>query len=607
MLIAWLLLWTWTVILIIKDYKTESTIWMSAVTFFTGLGAFTVVFEEIIMKYFIVEYGISQGTIRLIYSINAIIMAVVYSSTPYCMLLYGLSYAKIIHKDKRKIIYTLLLIPLVLHFIFLPIKSSYLKTPEELILYFRQLAIWTVPYMAGGILFLVYSYIKEKSYMMKRYKLLTIIIVVPCFSYTILSNVILRAFGFENNWRYFAILIPIQFMGFLYFAFKYGILGVRLKFHRYKFAFENILEFVSDSIITLDESLNVIEFNKEFIKNFLLESRKYKNLNEIIGSSRISKHKNSLINIINDSKNKDIKSMEIFIKTKGEVKYFQVQANPIILNSEYLGAVLVFKDITVYKKNLELIKQNQFQLIEKERLLSLSQLIGGVAHNLKTPLMSSAGGIQIIKRDTAKIYEYVQKNCSEVIDITKSVDEINDWQQRITEYLVYMSDVITAVKGQVTEYSEIAEGYFSIKELEEKITLLMAFEIKKSKCVFVKKLDVDLGQKIEGDINSLVQVLNNLITNAIEGSKEGNIITFGAYKEEKKVIFYIMNFGQKISEEIQRKIFNKMVTTKGKNGTGLGLYISKSIIKVRFNGDIYFETNDKETTFFVKIPLIEEA
>lgn len=606
MVIVWLLLWTWTVIIILKDYKTESTRWMSAVTFLTGLGAFSVVFEESIMKYLIAEYGISQVTISLIHSINAIIMAIIYSITPYCMLLYGLSSANIIHKDKKKIIYIMLFIPSVLNFILLPIKSNYLRTPEELMLYFRHLAIWAVPYMTGGIFFLVYSYIKEKSYMMKKYKLITIIIVVPCFSYTILSNVILRAFGVEENWRYFAILIPVQFIGFLYFAFRYGILGVRLKFHRYKFAFENILDFVSDSIITLDPSLNVIEFNKEFIRNFLLENKKYRDFNEIIDSSKISEYKDSLINIMDDSKNNNIKSIEIFIKSKGENKYFQVQANPIILNNEYLGTVLVFKDITLYKKNLELIKQNQFQLIEKERLLSLSQLIGGIAHNLKTPLMSSSGGIQIIKRDTEKIYKYIQNNCSQVDDVTKLVDEINDWQQRITEYLVYMSNVITAVKGQVTEYSETAEGYFSIKELEEKITLLMAFEIKKSKCIFVKKLKIDYGQKIKGDVNSLIQVLNNLITNAIEASKEGDTITLGAYKVETTVIFYIKNFGQKIPEEIQRKIFNKMVTTKGKKGTGLGLYISKSIIKVRFNGEIYFESNDKETTFFVKIPLMKE-
>jgi len=606
MVIVWLLLWTWTAIIIKKDYRTESAIWISLVTFFTGLGAFSVVFEENIMKYFIVEYGIGEKSISVIYSINAIIMAIVYSTVPYCMLLYGLSSANIISKDKKKILYTILLIPPVLHLTLLPIKSSYLKTSEELLIYFRQLAIWTVPYIVGGILFLIYSYINEKSYMMKKYKLLTMIIVVPCFSYTILSNVILRAFGYNNNWRYFIILIPIQFICFLYFAFKYGILGVRLKFHRYRFAFENILEFVSDSIITLDESFNVIEFNKEFIKNFLLENKKFKNLQEIIDCSKLTKYRNRLINIINNSKNNNSKSIEISIDDTDEVKYFEVHANPVILNNEYLGTVLVFKDITVHKKNLELIKQNQFQVIEKERLLSLSQLIGGVAHNLKTPLMSSAGGIQIIKRDTEKIYEYIQNSCGNVEDITEIVDEINDWQQRIVDYLVYMSNVITAVKGQVTEYSEAEEGYFSIKELEEKITLLMAFEIKKSKCEFIKEINIDYQQKIKGDVNSLIQVLNNLITNAIEASEEGNVITLGAYKAENKVIFYVRNLGQKIPEEIQKKIFNKMVTTKGKNGTGLGLYISKSIIRVRFNGEIYFETNDEETTFFVKIPVIQE-
>jgi signal transduction histidine kinase len=296
--------------------------------------------------------------------------------------------------------------------------------------------------------------------------------------------------------------------------------------------------------------------------------------------------------------------MEILINNNVEIKYFEVRPNPIILNHEYLGTVVVFKDITVYKKNLELVKQNQIQLIEKERLLSLSQLIGGVAHNLKTPLMGSSGGIQIIKRDTGKIYKYIEKNCSNITDITKLVDEINDWQHRITQYLVYMSDVINQVKGQVIEISE--KDYFSIKELEEKVDLLMAFEIEKSKCVFAREMNINPLQQINGDVNSLVQVLNNLITNAIEAGGNGNVVTFGVYKVDSSVIFFVRNSGPKISQEIQEKIFNKMVTTKGKDGTGLGLYISKSIIKVRFNGEIYFKTNDKETTFFVKIPLIEE-
>ena len=48
-----------------------------------------------------------------------------------------------------------------------------------------------------------------------------------------------------------------------------------------------------------------------------------------------------------------------------------------------------------------------------------------------------------------------------------------------------------------------------------------------------------------------------------------------------------------------------MVTTKGNKGTGLGLYISKSIITGRFNGKIYYETNDKETIFYINIALMQ--
>ncbi|WP_010233470.1 sensor histidine kinase [Clostridium arbusti] len=604
MVIVGILLLLLALIIIIKDYKTESTIWLAVICLLTGIGTLTVVFKT----YFIPHYSFSKERINLIYQIVAVYMSVDYFMTPYCMLIYGLSHTNIINKDKKKIIYPILLIPAILNFILVPIKNNFMKTPEEVMLYFKILSLWSVPYILGGIIFLVYSYFKERSYLMKKYKFLTIVILAPCFFYTALSTILFRAIGIENSWRYFIILIPIQFMGFLYFAFKYGVFGVKIRFHRYKFAFENSLDFVSDSTISLNENLSVIEFNKRFKENFLLgkiDEKKYKNFDDIINDSKLLNYKNILLNLIGESKGKKIKNLNIVIKDILGRKYFGVQANPIIINNEYLGTILVFKDINDHIENLKLIKENQMQLIERERLLSLNQLIGGVAHNLKTPLMSSAGGIEIIRRDIERISQYTKDNSENDINIKKTIDKVNKWSDRITENLIYISNVIDTVKGQVTPYNKDNEDYFTIKEIEKKIMILMDFQIRKSKCKFIKEINIESKYKINGDINSLVQVLNNLISNAIESVsvKENGTVIFGIYEEINNIIFYIKNNGDKIPEDIQKKIFKQMITTKGKNGTGLGLYISKLITKVIFKGEIYFDTNDEETTFYVEIPL----
>ncbi len=60
----------------------------------------------------------------------------------------------------------------------------------------------------------------------------------------------------------------------------------------------------------------------------------------------------------------------------------------------FLGTLLLFKDITQHKKDMQAIKDNQDMLMEKERLASLGQLIGGIAHNLKTPIMSISGAAE---------------------------------------------------------------------------------------------------------------------------------------------------------------------------------------------------------------------
>lgn len=595
------------VIIIVKDYKTETTKWMAAVCFFSGLGAFSVVVHENIGAYLVAQ-GTSQETLKSITYISAILSSISQYLDPYVMLMYGISYANIVKKNK-KIIYSILLIPSIICFISFPVMNSALKTPGELKLYFKLLSIWSVPYVLSGAFFIVHSYLKENSYSIKKSKLINASIVAPFFVYAALANSLLRGFGMDQIWRVYPILFSVQFTGFIYLAYKYGIFGVRLKFHKDMFIFEDVLQLVSDSVLVLDNNLSIIKMNKAFLRNFLIEDKKYNDFSDLMGCSRLTGCKNSLIDLINQSKtNNNVEITEITIKNKSDEKNFEMQTSPIIQNSEYFGIVILFKDITLYKKNLQLFKQNQFAIIEKERLLSLNQLIGGIAHNLKTPLMSSSGGIQIIKKDTSKLYEYIQTKHNDFEYVNKLMNEINDWQNRISEYIIYMSDVITTVKGQVEEFKQIDEDKFSIAEIINKIKLLMSFEFKKHNCKLIEKIDIGFEEIIKGNINSLVQVFNILLINAIEASSENEdkdkIITLGAYKKNTEVVFYVKNLGKEIPITVQRNIFKKMVTTKGNMGTGLGLYISKSIIKGRFNGEIDYTTNDKETTFYVNIALI---
>ena len=59
-----------------------------------------------------------------------------------------------------------------------------------------------------------------------------------------------------------------------------------------------------------------------------------------------------------------------------------------------------------------------------------------------------------------------------------------------------------------------------------------------------------------------------------------------------------------MSKEVQDNLFKKMVTTKGKNGTGLGLFMSYSNIKAHFGGNISFESKEGVgTTFYITIPI----
>ena len=244
--------------------------------------------------------------------------------------------------------------------------------------------------------------------------------------------------------------------------------------------------------------------------------------------------------------------------------------------------------------------------MEAERLSSLGQLIGGIAHNLKTPIMSIAGAAEGLK-DLITEYDNSiddpEVNSQDHHDIAKDMSE---WIVKIREYTEYMSDIITAVKGQAVTLSETENISFDIDEVVKRVDILMKHELKYSHVDMNIKMNAPKTTKINGDINSLVQVINNMISNAIQSynGEPGKQIDFIIDKKGNNLIISVKDYGCGLSQKVQDKLFKEMITTKGKNGTGLGLYMSYSTIKAHYNGDITFETEEgKGTTFNIILPV----
>ena len=257
---------------------------------------------------------------------------------------------------------------------------------------------------------------------------------------------------------------------------------------------------------------------------------------------------------------------------------------------------------------MQTIKNNQDMLIEHERLASLGQMIGGIAHNLKTPIMSISGASEglsdLIKEYDASIGD-TDVTPEDHHSIAKDMDE---WIEKIRTHLSYMSDIITAIKGQAVAFSDQTSNSFTIKELLNYVDILMKHELKNGLTNLKKQANIDENTTVKGNINSLVQVINNIISNSIQAyqsqGKTNEDINLTIYKENKNLVFKIEDFAGGLPKQVQERLFKEMITTKGKNGTGLGLFMSYSNIKAHFSGNLRYETEaGKGTSFFVEIPM----
>ena len=279
---------------------------------------------------------------------------------------------------------------------------------------------------------------------------------------------------------------------------------------------------------------------------------------------------------------------------------------PVVSNDEIGDLVIAFNDIQkLNNEQIEDIHNKQNMLIERERLASLGQMVGGIAHSLKTPIFSVSGGVTELTDLVKEFDDSIGNPTVNDQDMHEIAKDMNVWLQKIRTQISYMSEVITTVKGQAVSLSGDDTVDFTIKELFGHTHILMKHELQSALVTLNIINKVDDNTILKGNINSLVQVLNNLISNAIQSYKKepNKSIDLIAEIEKNDILIKVKDYGPGIPENIREKLFKEMITTKGKEGTGLGIFMSYSIIKAKFNGDMRFETSNKGTEFIINIPI----
>ena len=256
--------------------------------------------------------------------------------------------------------------------------------------------------------------------------------------------------------------------------------------------------------------------------------------------------------------------------------------NSIVLNGDIIGVVETFRDITKEKD------------IDKAK----TEFVSLASHQLRTPLstinwyteMLLAGDVGKLNPDQERYLQEVYKGNQRMVSLVNALLSVSRMDLGTFVFEPEPTDIALLVQHVIDEQK---------------------FHINEKKIELVTQFDPSLPL-IQADAKLLSMVVQNLLSNAVKYTPARGKITLSLTLQsaQKKLLFTIADTGYGIPENQQGKIFSKLfradnVRERDTEGTGLGLYIAKSIIDSS-GGDIRFEsTEDAGSTFFVELPLGE--
>lgn len=345
---------------------------------------------------------------------------------------------------------------------------------------------------------------------------------------------------------------------------------------------ETILQSLTDGVVVLDEKSNVIMFNKaaERFTGLSIDLVKGKHVDEVLHF--FENMETIPFATYNDQSEIMVRKMRekglTMSNSRGEKSNVSITIAPVVFQDQRTGFIVAFHDVS---KETEL---------EEMKL----DFVSMAAHELRTPLTAIRGYADLIEMQNA--------------------EDLDDSGRELINRLQISSANLGNLIDNLLSVSRIERNMFSVDAKPVDLTKTVAgvvdnlrqtAETKKQKIVFNKPHELPV---VLADSFRIGQVLANLVANAINYTQEGGLITVDIEKKDSFLEISVSDNGPGIAPEPLKKLFTKFFRVsgaleQGSKGTGLGLFISKSIITMH-KGKIWVDSEvGKGSRFAFTLPL----
>lgn len=353
--------------------------------------------------------------------------------------------------------------------------------------------------------------------------------------------------------------------------------------------YKKVLNTIPDAIIIeSDSSKKIIYANQKYMDIFEIHG---KEINELVYKYRDRLDTKYLYNLHRGEKNKSI-----YILNNNNIKELKVYTRSWYMNNEKLK-IKIIEDLNQQR---EAERMKEILIGQREYDKMKMEFYANMSHELKTPLNNIYSSIQLV--------ENLYKN-NKILDDNKEIyNHIKTTKQNIFR-LIRLIDNIINISQVKSEIYKIKSINFDIVYLVEEIvySILPYAKSKKINLVF----DTNEEEILVGlDPETIERIVLNLLSNAIKFTKQDGEIFVGVYKAKGKLKIIVRDSGIGIEKDKLIDIFDRFKQIENGSisnefGSGIGLYLSKSLVKFQ-NGTIDIKSEvDKGTEIVVEFPILK--